>query len=276
MPGIERDLADFLAEAITNDYLLCILVSSYTQAKVKTHNLPFGLGKTTLSMHLCKDINMKSYDWVLDNAMDYNAYQVALKLEPGRERMNATVWDDVQSTAPAVQGVPIAIRKLANFISVDRPELACLIMNAPNMNAISSPLRKLVTFEIIVVQRGLYEVQKISYHKNFKNPLQDIARLDYMEELCKDNPFPPLPKRIEMKYRAWRIKQKLQLYPGLLDELEKYVKFRDWAPKNDDDIAEVLSMSAEIVKSGRDYVIKLPNAVGSQLHRQRVKLTVQA
>jgi len=276
MPGVERDLADFLVEAITEDYLLCILVSSYTQAKKKSHNLPFGVGKTTLSMHLCKDINMKDFDWVLENAMDYNAYQVAQKLEPGRERLNADVWDDVQATAPATQGVPRAIRRLANFITVDRPELACLIMNAPNMNSISSPLRKLVTFEIIVVERGLYEVQKISYHKNFKNPLQDFAKLDYMEELCKDEPFDPLPKDIELKYRAWRVKQKLALYPGLLKELEQYVKLSNWTPRTDDELEDIIDLSGEIIKQGHGYAIVVPDEVGSQLHRKRVQVTLRA
>lgn len=273
--GVDRDLADFLVEAITEDYLLCLLISSYTQAKKKTHNLPFGIGKTTLSMHLAKDMNQKSYDWILENAMDYNPYQVALKLEPGRERLNANVWDDVQSTAPATQGVPRAIRRLANFITTERPELACLIMNAPNMNSISSPLRKLVVFEIIVVERGLYEVQKISYHKNFRNPLQDLSKLEYMEELCSDAPFPPLPKDIEMKYKAWRVKQKLLLYPGLLTELEQYVKLKNWVPKNDDELTEVLDLTGEIIKAGHGYAVVIPDEVGSQLHRQKVKLTVK-
>jgi hypothetical protein len=275
MTGIERDLSDFLIEAITEDYLLCILISSHTQAKVKTHNLPFGLGKTTLSMHLAKDINLKTYDWLLDNCMCYNAYQVGKLLEPGRERLNAGVWEDVQATAPATQGVPRAIRRLASYITVDRPELACLIMNAPNMNAISSPLRKLITFEIIIVERGLYEVQKISYHKNFKNPLQDIAKLDYLEELSRDNPFPPLPKPVEMKYKAWRVKQKLKLYPGLIKELEQYVKLSNWTPKDDDDITDMLELTGNIVKKSHGYVLRVPNEVGEQLHNQKVKFTIQ-
>lgn len=276
--SIDRDLADYLVEAITEDYLLCILISSYTQAKKKTHNLPFGIGKTTLGIHLDKHMNQKSYDWVLDNAIDYDPYNVCKKLKPSRERLNATLYDDVQATAPATQGVPRAIRRMANFISTERPELACLLMTAPNMNSISSPLRRLVVFEIIVVQRGEYEVQKISYHKNYKNPLIDMSKLEYMEELSHDNPFPKLPTVIEEKYKAWRIKQKLALYPSLLDEMEKYVKFNEWIP-NEEDIQEVLESSGcevegHVIKQGHGYSVSLPDDIGKELHRKKLKLVL--
>lgn len=279
MSRIDRDLADYLVEAITEDYLLCILISSYTQAKKKTHNLPFGIGKTTLAIHLSKHMNQKSYDWVLDNAIDYDPYNVCKKLKPSRERLNCEVYDDVQATAPASQGVPRAIRRMANFISTERPELACLLMTAPNMNSVASPLRKLVVFEVIVVERGQYEVQKISYHKNYKNPLIDLSKLEYMEELSNDNPFPKLPHDIEEKYKAWRIKQKLALYPSLLDEMEKYVKFNDWIP-DEESLTEVLQstgckITGHVIKAGHGYAIQLPEELGEELHKKKIRINIQ-
>ena len=57
MPKIEKSLAQFISEAITKDYLITIAITSYTQAKYQTANLPFGLGKTTLGMELAYLLN---------------------------------------------------------------------------------------------------------------------------------------------------------------------------------------------------------------------------
>ena len=98
-------------------------------------------------------------------------------LEPSRERLNAAVWDDVKRTAPASQGVPRAIRNLANFLSTERPEIACMIMTAPNINSISAPLRKLVVFEVIVIERDGMKFRKLVITRtsgNLYKTLQDL------------------------------------------------------------------------------------------------------
>ena len=48
----------------------------------------------------------------------------------------------------------------------------------------------------------MYEVQTIMYHKNFKDPLHDIGRLDYL----KEGTFPPWPEAQYKRYRKWRVK----------------------------------------------------------------------
>lgn len=269
MEHVEKDLADYLVEAINQDYLLCLIITSYTQAKRKTQNLPFGIGKTTLEFWLNYYMNGEDWNKVFESTV-YNPYDLARLLEPGRSRLNAVSWDDVQATAPAMQGVPKAIRRLANFLSTERPEVACLIMTAPNINSISSPLRKLIVFEIIVVERGYYEVQKITYHKNFRRPLQDIAKLDYIEELARDAPFPPLPRGIEEQYKKWRIEQKLKLYPNLLSEIEAYVKLQQWTGS----IEEIPLLEGTVIKAARGYVVKLPDEVGHKLHRRKVQIAL--
>lgn len=214
-------------------------------------------------------MNGKDWNNVFESTV-YNPYDLAVLLEPGRPRLNAASWDDVQATAPSTQGVPKAIRRLANFLSTERPEIACLMMNAPNINSISSPLRKLIVFEIIVVERGYYEVQKLTYHKNFKRPLQDIGKLEYIEELAKDAPFPPLPKEVETRYRKWRIEQKLKLYPNLLAEIQTYVKLKQWTGE----IEDIPLLEGEIIRGGHGYMIQIPDDVGSKLHRKKVQLAL--
>ena len=145
MPKIEKSLAEFMADAITKDYLITIAITSYTQAKYQTANLPFGLGKTTLAMELSYLLNGGSINDNYENdkvwdkvksAMVYDPYHMGELLAPGRNRLFCAIWDDVQATAPASQSVPKPVRMLANFISTERPEVALIIFTTPNLNYI--------------------------------------------------------------------------------------------------------------------------------------------
>jgi hypothetical protein len=278
MVGLEKTLADYFIEAIQKDYLITILITSYTKAKKVTENLPFGVGKTTLLFWLSYYLNRekgepKEQTWnrVFDY-MAYNPYAIATLLKPDSRRKNAVAWDDVQATAPAEQGVPRAIRKLANFLSTERPEVACLLMSAPNISMISAPLRKLVIFEIIVSERGQYEVQKIMYRKNYKDPLHDLAKLDYVDETKQDEPFDRLPDDIFERYRKWRATEKLRLYPELLNDLQLYVQLKEWNEDGTQPLPDQLS--ARVVKSAhKGYAIELPEEIGKKLYQQRVTFT---
>lgn len=269
----EKTLADYLLEAVQNDYLVTALITSYTQAKRKTKNLPFGLGKTTLAFWLSYYLNGKNWDLVFQRCA-YNPYSLGKMLQPGTERKTCVLWDDVQATAPAEQGVPRPIRKLANFLSTERPEVACLLMTAPNMSLISSPIRRLILFEIIVSERGQYEVQKISYHKNFKAPLIDLARLEYMEETAASEPFPPLPIDVMQRYNHWRIDEKLRLYPSLMSDLEAYSKLREWDAVTQD-LSEVPVLESNVVRAGRGYAVYLPDELGKAMHNQRLRFRLE-
>lgn len=271
MPHIERTLASYLSDAIKSDYLITAIITSYTQAKRKTQNLPFGLGKTTLSFWLSHLINGGDWNTVFDHAV-YNPYNLAKLLEPGTPRKLCVVWDDVQATAPAETGVPKAIRKLANFISTERPEVACLLFTAPNINMISSPLRRLVNFEIIVSERGQYEVHKITYHKDFRRPLVDRASFDYMEELSETEPFPPLPNDVLDRYKRWRVEQKLMLYPSVLTELNMYVKLQQWNKDGHEDFPALQSTVTKVARG--QYALTLPPEIGEKLHRKQVQFAI--
>lgn len=218
----------------------------------------------------------KAWDKVFE-LLIYNPYKLAQALEPGTQRKIAIIWDDTQATAPAEQGVPRSIRRLANFLSTERPEIACVILTAPNINSISSPLRKLVNFEIIVSERGQYEVHKITYHKYFKKPLQDWAHLDYIEELDPDKPFPPLPHEQQIRYDKWRIEQKLTLYPNLMADLDSYMKFRDFSQTTQldgNDLQALLSVKGSVVKAAGGYVLRIPDDLGKKYHKQLIEVRI--
>jgi regulator of sigma D len=272
---LAKDFAEYLNDAIKHNFLLVILITSQTQGKRKSENLPFGLGKTTLMLWLMYYINggttetahdptNKVWDIVFQKLCG-NPYDVAMLLEPGSKRTNAAGWDAVQMTAPAAQGVPKVIRDLSSYVSDTRPELACLIMTASNMNAISAPLRKLVVFEIIIAERGEYEIQKIKYSKNFEQPMQDLCRLDYIEE----GSFPALPSPVMARYEEWRKGSKRKIYPKLKAECESYMKLQN-------EQIDPQTITGSVIKIGNSgYAVKLPREVGEKYHRQLLQLNVE-
>lgn len=145
------------------------------------------------------------------------------------------------------------------------------IGTADNINSISSPLRKIFLFEIIVAERGKYETQKISYHKNYKKPLHDLGRLEYLEE----GTFPALPTEVYERYKTWRMKEKMKLYPSLETELCAYVKLRDWTTEGIENDG-MATLTCSIVKPRRnDYGIMLPHDLGEQLYGHSVKVVIQ-
>lgn len=262
----EKEFASYMKDAIKNNFLLTILITSQTQGKRKSDNLPFGQGKTTLMLWLMYYLNNQDWDEVF-KFLCGNPYDVVNLLEPGRPRVNAAGWDAVQMTAPAEQGVPRVIRKLSSYISDSRPELACLIMTASNMNAICAPLRKLVVFEVIVAERGEYEIQKIKYHKNYKQPLQDLCHLEYLEE----GAFQAAPKWVMDKYENWRKGSKGKIYPMLKAECEAYMKLQDEQAQLDEQ-----SITGTVIKIGNaGYALKLPKNIGEKYHRQVLELGVR-
>jgi hypothetical protein len=282
MPKIRKSLAQYISEAITDDYLLTIAITSYTQAKHQTRNLPFGLGKTTLSMELAYLLNGGSVNdnyqrmdvWEkVKQVMVYDPLALAKLLEPGRQRLVTAIWDDVQATAPATQSVPRAIRQLANFISTERPEMALLIFTTPNLNFISAPLRKLVNFEIIVSERGYYEVHKISYYKNFRKPLQDNMHFDYVEEIPRNEPFPPLPMPIKGWYDVWRVERKQRLFPHMIKDIETYTKLKQWTQVGEIEEGE---LDGHWIRMGyKDVFVPDDQDAAKSLHGKNMKVIVQ-
>lgn len=295
MPKITKPFFEYIVDAVSKNYLIIAAITSYTQAKWQTANLPFGLGKTTLAMDfmyiLCggkRDdlFNGTTEQRVWDKVhklLCYNPYALAELLEPGSERKDGVVYDDVQATAPAASSVPIAIRKLANFISTERPEVPIIFFTTPNLNYIAAPLRKLVNFEIIISERGFYEVHKISYYKDFGNPLMDKMHFDYVDENIHEDdeekgkhvePFPALPPSEQLWYDNWRIDHKRQLYPSMMQSLKGYVQLKQW--ESSGSALALSSIQGKVIRAGNGYAIRLDNAIGERLHMKDVEMAITA
>jgi hypothetical protein len=141
-------------------------------------------------------------------------------------------------------------------------------MTASNINAIAAPLRKLVIFEVIVTERGHYEIQKIAYHKNFKQPLLDLARLDYMQE----GAFPELPREVYERYEQWRIKSKMNIYPQLMQELNAYMQLKEANEK----VLDLTEFEGHIVKRAGAYIIEVPPTLGQANHKVPLVMSIRS
>jgi hypothetical protein len=241
--------------ALKENYCLTVLVTSHTQGKDKSDNLPLGAGKTHFSLYLSWLLNFGDWEIVFNN-LKYYPIDIYNMLEPGQTRRRAGVWEDTQHTAPSVNVVPKPIVKLGSKLSVSRPELAVLIMNAPSINDIAAPIRRRVMFEIIISQRGRFEVQKYAHYKNWKNPYQDINRLEYIES----GTYPPLPPEIAARYDKWRIEQKMRTHQLEKKEMEQYQKVADSVDKE----GQELTLNALIARGSKGRVhIELPKEYGA-------------
>jgi hypothetical protein len=254
------DFATSIASALKHDYLLPILITSQTQARHVSTNLPYGLGKSTLMLELAYKIDggleedyadaySPSWNEVFDNLF-YWPGDIARAIIPQPRKQvipkACIAWDAVQMAAGAENSVPTVIRKLASYLSEVRPEVKVILMSAPNISSIAAPLRKLVAFELIVWKRACWEVQKISARKNYKDPRNDRIVLTYLE--TARNAFGQLPNStqpskfkpeesasVQKRYDTWRATMKLPARQSLIKSLDDYEK-RGMVEVADDDL----------------------------------------
>lgn len=217
-PGI----AKYLAEALLNDFFVVYIITSQTQGKNESMNLPFGLGKTSLEWWLSYILHGEEVMAVRKDFFYYPSklFKAAMPTNPPKPPIPHATYDDVQATAPAVSSVPAILQRMAGYLTTNRPEIKTMGMTAQNINSVAAPLRKLCAFEIIVYERGCYEVQQIKYRKNFKNPHEDMMRLEYRGQ----SKFEKMPAEEQAWYDQWRREQKIPQAQKLIADLEKYEK----------------------------------------------------
>lgn len=290
--------SDFIDLAVNQNYLLICAVTSHTQARVKSLNLPFGVGKTTFAIwtkyvvtatrngtypnpktmdiktmqRLAQRFNpydlsipevQANWDGVFKH-MVYNILDCFKMIKPGQPRIDLGIWDDTPATAPAERGVPKAIYRLKGYLTTARPNIACLMMTGSNRNEFVAPLRKLITVEIIIAERGVFEVQKVKFYKNFRNPEIDISRLEYLEE----GVFPPLPAQIQKRYDEWREIEKAKIYPNIEKELAKWLRMQETAGTG----GQVIE--GKVMRTANHYFVQIPNEVGERYHHQTLEVSL--
>jgi DNA-directed RNA polymerase subunit RPC12/RpoP len=236
-----------LFQNINEDYLEVFLITSQAGGREPSEGRQFGVGKSTLGIWITyrahafdagtvyveggqlidvndEDGRVKLMKHIIDNYVVWtlsDLLKVVLEASAGR-RIPAVMWDDVQLDCPAWQHIPKEKREAIERISVLRPLVANIVMTAPAISEIAKPLRKYVTWEVIVPRRGVYEIQFIAKKRDFYNPTEDRARLWY----DATGTFTPLPEEVMQHYRkrreeAARKHSKETLQPNTENRAEK-------------------------------------------------------
>lgn len=241
-----RPFAGVLCDAIDNDKLVVVAITSKTSAAIESEDTAYGAGKSTFAMDLSFKFHhystefsrfhdfgldrddLKNWQGVFDDLWYYPSRIVRSLKQAAEEdrRIPMGVWDDVQYTAGAKSGVSPPIQELVGRLTTGRPQIAVLVLTAPNVLDVSSPVRRLIQYEVIIPSRGVFEVQQVRYRKDFRNPVRDSMRLVPVEagDLRGEgkSAFPALPATVKARYDGWRKDQNAMKDDRLIRRLEQY------------------------------------------------------
>lgn len=200
MPAKPKIL-DYINLAISDNYLLYILVTSSAQAKVKSLGLDYGMGKSTRQLWMLNTIYAGNWEKVKKNMV---ARPVTIRhiLERPFKTL-AWGWDDMQATVGKDKQHDPKVRELAYYMTTLRPYYNVMIGTAPHRGMLQKDFRDLFHFEVITPIRGRYEVQQLKRWIDYKKPTRTKDRLRYRGEGFSMK----LPDHMEVWYRAWRHKQ---------------------------------------------------------------------
>ncbi len=217
-----------LAENIRQDFLEFYIITSQAAGMEENVGRPFGMGKSTLAVWM--GYRAWAYNTgllqiarepdgelrLIDTAQDQQRLQLMekvvrectawhiddliSKIKNASCFLPALIWDDVQDSAPALQHVPPDVVEKIGYLTRVRQRVANMIITAPSIGEIAKPLRRCITWEIIVPQRGMYEVQFLLKKRDFYRPTEDKTRLWYEAT----GSFDPLPESIDALYKQLR------------------------------------------------------------------------
>ena len=215
---VDSHILDYWARCYDNivgDFLEVTAITSLAQGKYTSLSKPFGVGKSSLALWISYILHyLATYGWMDLNDIDmedrfiwlevlkhmtYDKLEV-MKWASGQKRIPALIWDDVQNTAPNVASVPEIDKYVASFITTARTSIANLIMTMPSLDSVSRPFKSIVNYEIIVYDRGRYELQFIKTRKVFKDPYKDWKRMILVEK----GRFSKPPDWVYKQYLEWR------------------------------------------------------------------------
>jgi len=250
----ESELLQRMFINYVNNYMDIILISSRTKGLHYSDERSFGAGKSTLALWLSYIIYYGVYYGIDKQKVKYTPYDEKIweitlsnivssidgflqkisyvhnQMKKAKDynealkyRIPCLIWDDVQASIPAMAGAPKWLVDLLGLITVERPAFANLVLTAPSIDTIARALRKHITYEIIVYERGKAEIQKIIVRKNFRKPDSDLFFLRYLYDLR----FDKLPDEVYEEYSRIRqenveaIKRKFERVYGKNYELIK-------------------------------------------------------
>ncbi len=205
--------------------MIGIIITSGVEGKEPSLGLSAGVGKSTLMGTLAHRIIYKHRDRIPDNVIPPEMYnKLRLDKYPSRlaweklkrqfvyfpiEMMNVydypyrspvVCWDDLHVTCSKAKSNSNVMKTFVDNLWNKRPHLAVLIATASSVMGIAKPFRAFFDFEIIVSQRGIWEIQRRHKMKNFYAPETDINRLQYGGTSFSYE----FPSHFEEWYKAWR------------------------------------------------------------------------
>jgi len=235
----ELTLLDYMDLAILKNYMISILITSSAQAKLPSLGFDYGPGKSTLALWFLNNIYAGNWEKTKDNCIA--TPNGCKKILDRGYRTTGFLWDDMQMTVGKHQAHNLDVREFAYYLTTTRPYFAIMIGTAPHRGMLQKDFREFFHFEIIVPQRGIYEVQQLKHWIDFKNPTQIKDRLKYKGE----SPFPSLPPDIQVWYDNWRdennrkIRSKLRI-------------FKEWEEGNELNIERLSDKEIVLFKQIRD------------------------
>jgi len=214
-------LIDYINKAINENYMLWILVTSGAEGKLETMGFDYGVGKSTFALQYMRT-TCYAGNWAKVKENTIGAYwqiKPILDSVSPPHFINAVYIDEMELTMGKHQQHNKAIQELAYYMKTVRPYVKVWFASAPNRDTLQKDFREMFHFEVIIVKRGLYEVQQLKRWLDFKKPQKLKETLRYSAEFSFFDLQPPEKKW----YEAWRhdmnvkIRNTLKAFSGMVD-----------------------------------------------------------
>jgi hypothetical protein len=227
-------LMDWILRAVYEDYLVPIVVTSQTQGKIPSLGLPFGQGKSTFALWL----SYMAYREVMKDKVDVNSVEGVREVwrvvfenlfllpeeldkyvfrHPEFRKPSVTVdgriplvvWDDMQETVGKRRRFDRYLNELADRLTKGREKVAVIVGTCPHLAMLMRPFREFFNIEVLIPQRGRFEVQKMHYVRRFDRWDDHQVRAWYQSE--SGFYTPTLPPDIQKAYDEWKEKEQAKL-----------------------------------------------------------------
>lgn len=256
-------LLRYVSLAIYGDYLLVLLITSASEGREASIGLDYGLGKSSLMLHIAdlflsmstrfdgkgkRDIwdfifntQLITFPWELERLF----YTLPVRY-PGDPVF--VLIDDMQRSFGKDRSKDNYIRSLANRLTTSRQQIAVVIGSAPDISEIAYPFRYKFNFEVKCPQRGKFEIQRLKKWTDFQNPY--VTRVSMPKADFSTDAFPQLEKEFDERYKKWRHEANIRH-----DEGEGEWRLRDIRNVLTDEAKELLNMLVEKGSYQRQHII---------------------
>ena len=193
--------------AIRDGYLLGILVTSQAQASLPSEGWSFGAGKTTFALKWAKNMCYNgNFEQVKEHTICF-AEQLDPFFDPDTPTTPCVVIEDMQFDFGKHRSRDRDIQELGALFTMQRPQVNVIIGTAPHRGQLAKYFREeLFHFEVIIPERGLYEIQRLRRWIDFKDPVNVKETIDPAGVMGFLD-LNPKEKEWYLEWRNWRDKE---------------------------------------------------------------------